>query len=131
MVDGVAATNGQTIPLLTLSLGTHIVTVSASDRAGNTSSTGVGFTVVATIDSLIGAVNTFVSQGQMDGSLGHSLLSKLEDAKRALSRGSLTAVRGKLEDFKSQVQAKSGQNVAPSSAQLLIADADYVIGTLR
>jgi len=131
VIDGVAVTNRQTIPLLTLSLGTHIVTVSASDRAGNTSSTGIGFTVVATIDSLIGAVNTFVSQRQMDGSLGHSLLSKLEDAKQALSRGSLTAVRGKLEDFKSQVSAKSGQGVSPSLAQLLIADADYVIGTLK
>ena len=131
VIDGVAVTNGQALPLLTLSLGTHIVTASASDRAGNTSSTGVGFTVVATIDSLIGAVNTFMSQGQIDASLGHSLLSKLEDAKAALSRGSLTAARGKLADFKSQVSAKTGQGVSPSSAQLLIADADYVIGTLR
>ena len=30
-LDGVAVTNGQTIQLLTLSLGTHILTVSASD----------------------------------------------------------------------------------------------------
>jgi hypothetical protein len=130
-LDGVAVTNGQTIQLLTLGLGTHIVTVSASDRAGNTNATGIGFTIVATIDTLIGAVNSFVAAGQIDSSVGRSLLVKLNDAKQALSRGSVTAARGKLSDFKSQVSAKSGQGIAPSVAQLLIADADYVIGTLR
>ena len=130
-LDGVTAANGQTIQLLTLALGTHIVEVSASDRAGNTSSTGIGFTVVATIDTLIGAVNSFVSAGQIDASVGRNLLVKLQDAKQALSRSSVNAARGKLSDFKSQVSAKSGQGITPSAAQLLIADADYVLGTLR
>jgi Beta-propeller repeat len=130
-LDGVAVANGHTIQLLTLALGTHIVEVSASDRAGNTSSTGIGFTVVATIETLIGAVNSFVSAGQIDASVGRSLLVKLQDAKQALLRGSVTSARGKLSDFKSQVSAKSGQGIAPSAAQLLIADADYVLGTLR
>jgi len=130
-LDGVAMTNGQTIQLLTLGLGTHILTVSASDRAGNSSATGVGFTVVATIDTLIGAVNSFVSAGQIDASVGKSLLVKLNDAKQALARGSVTAARGKLSDFKSQVSAKSGQGIAPSAAQVLLGDADYVLGTLR
>jgi hypothetical protein len=130
-LDGVAVTNGQTIQLLTLGLGTHILTVSASDRAGNSYATGIGFTVVATIDTLIGAVNSFVAAGQIDASVGKSLLVKLNDAKQALARGSLTAARGKLSDFKSQVAAKSGQGIAPSAAQVLLADADYVLGTLR
>jgi hypothetical protein len=130
-LDGAAIANGQTIQLLTLALGTHIVEVSASDGAGNTSSTGIGFTVVATIDTLIGAVNSFVSAGQIDASVGRSLLVKLQDAKQALSRGSVTAARGKLSDFKSQVSAKSGQGIAPSAAQLLLADANYVLGTLQ
>jgi hypothetical protein len=130
-LDGVAVANGQTIQLLTLALGTHIVEVFASDRAGNTSSTGIGFTSVATIDTLIDAVNIFVSAGQIDAAVGRSLLVKLQDAKQALSRGSVTAARGKLSDFKSQVAAKTGQGIAPSAAQLLFADADYVLGTLR
>jgi len=95
------------------------------------SATGVGFTVVATIDTLIGAVNSFVSAGQIDASVGKSLLVKLNDAKQALARGSVTAARGKLSDFKSQVSAKSGQGIAPSAAQVLLGDADYVLGTLR
>jgi hypothetical protein len=130
-LDGVAVTNGGAIQMLALGLGTHIFEVAASDRAGNTSSTGAGFTVVATIDSLIGAVDAFVSAGQIDASVGRSLVSKLGEAKQALTRGNLTAAGNKLTDFKSQVLAKSGKGIGPGAAQLLIADADYVIGTLR
>ena len=130
-LDGAAVASGQTIQLLTLPVGAHTFSVSASDRAGNTSTTTVAFTVVATIDTLIGAVNTFISGGQIDVSAGRSLLSKLEDAKHALARGNLTGARGKLTDFKNQVSAQSGQAIAPAAAQLLVADADYVIGTLR
>jgi hypothetical protein len=43
----------------------------------------------------------------------------------------VTAARGKLSDFKNQVAAKTGQGIAPSAAQVLLADADYVLGTLR
>jgi hypothetical protein len=130
-LDGAAVASGQTIQLLTLPVGAHTFSVSASDRAGNTSTTAVTFTVVATIDTLIGAVNTFISGGQIDVSAGRSLLSKLEDAKHALARGNLTGARGKLTDFKNQVSAQSGQAIAPAAAQLLVVDADYVLGTLR
>ncbi len=129
-LDGVAVTNGQTIQLLTLSLGAHTFSVSASDQAGNTSRKVVGFTVVATIDTLMGAVNTFIVAGQIDASAGRSLLSKLEDAKQALARGNLTGARSKITDFRNQVSAQTGQSISPAAAQLLIADADYVIGTL-
>jgi FIMAH domain-containing protein/beta-propeller repeat-containing protein len=130
-LDDASAANGQTIQLLSLPLGTHIFTVSASDRAGNTYATGVGFTIIANIDTLVGAVNTFVASGQIDASVGRSLLSKLNDANQLLSRGNVTGARGKLADFKNLVSSKSGQGITPTVAQLLIADADYVIGTLR
>jgi hypothetical protein len=130
-LDGVAASNGQTISLLTLPLGVHIFNVTASDRAGNTSGTGTGFTVIATIDSLIGAVDSFVAAGQIDASAGRSLQSKLEAAKQALSRGNLTGARSKITDFRNQVSAQTGQSISPAAAQRLIADADYVIGTLQ
>lgn len=92
-IDGAAVPHGQPIPLLTLALGFHTLFVSASDQAGNTSLTTVTFRIVATIDTLIGAVNTFSATGQIDASRGRSLLSKLEDAKEVLSRGNLTAAK--------------------------------------
>ena len=130
-LDGTVLSNGQTIQLLTLSLGNHIFSVSASDAAGNASSRGVGFTIVATIDTLIGATNTFIAAGQIDASIGRSLLAKLDDAKQALARGNLAAARSKISDFKNQVAAQIGQGVSPAAAQVLTTDADYVIGTLR
>ncbi len=129
-IDGATVANGQPIPLLTLALGFHTLFVSASDQAGNTALTTVTFRIVATIDTLIGAVNTSIGAGQIDASGARSLLSKLEDAKQALSRGNLTAARSKLTDFKTQVSTQSGRSISPSAAQLLIADADYVLGTL-
>ena len=129
-VDAAAVTNGQTIDLLTLAVGTHTFSVSAADQAGNISTSNVTFRIVATVDTLIGTVNTLIASGQIDASIGQSLLSKLEDAKRALSRGNQAAARGKLTDFSSQVSAQSGHSIAPSAAQLLIADGAYVIGTL-
>ena len=129
-LEGVPVAHGQTIPLLTLALGFHTVFVTASDQAGNTSLATVTFRVVATIDTLIGAVNTFVSTGQIDASTGRSLLAKLQDAKQQVSRGNPAAAQSKLRDFKNQVSAQSGQSISPSAAQLLIADADFVIFTL-
>jgi hypothetical protein len=131
MLDGVAVANGQTIELLTLALGTHILTVSASDRAGNTASWGVGFTVVATIDTLIHAVNSFIAKEQIDAPSGRGLLAKLNDAKQALGRGNLNAARSKLTEFRNQLSAQRGHGIATAVAELLITDADYVIGTLR
>jgi photosystem II stability/assembly factor-like uncharacterized protein len=130
-LDGTAIPNGQTIQLLTIPLGPHTLIVSAADRAGNTSTKTVVFTVIATIDTLIGAVNTFVATGEIDARAERSLLSKLEDAKQALARGSLTAARGSLTDFKSRVLAQSGQTISLAAAALLIADANYVIGTFN
>jgi photosystem II stability/assembly factor-like uncharacterized protein len=129
-IDGAPVANGKTIPLLTLAVGFQTLFVSASDQAGNTSLATVTFRIVATIDTLIGAVNTFVRTGEIDASRGRNLLAKLEDAQQALARGNLAAARGALNDFKSQVSAQSGKSITPSAAQLLVADADFVIFTL-
>ena len=37
----------------------------------------------------------------------------------------------KLSDFIALVQTQSGRDITPDAAQILVADAKYVIGTLR
>jgi len=37
----------------------------------------------------------------------------------------------KLQDFIDQVKAQSGRHITPDAAQILVTDAQYVIGTLR
>jgi uncharacterized repeat protein (TIGR01451 family) len=131
-LDGRAVANGQSISMLTLALGTHSFVLTATDLAGNSRSQNVIFSVVATIDSLIASVNTFASQQKIDDSnTVKSLLAKLNDAKQAVLRGNKTTAINKLQEVIDLVQAQSGRHITPDAAQILVADARYVIGTLR
>jgi hypothetical protein len=125
-LDGTSVTSGATVQLLAMTLGSHTLEVTASDRAGNTATKTVSFRVTATIDSLIAAVSTFAAQGTIASNTALSLISKLEDARRALNRGNVTAARGKLIEFSDQVSAQQGKSVAASAAQVLLDDAAFV-----
>ena len=128
-LDGTTVANGQAVSLLTLSLGSHVLTVSASDVAGNFAQQSATFTIVATIDSVIAAVNTFATQGKVDAGSQKTLLSKLNDAKAALARGNPTAARSKLRDAIDYTNAHSGKGITLAAAALLAADMQYVLGT--
>lgn len=131
-LDGVPVTGGQSVALLTLGLGEHVFTVSAMDAAGNPAVRTVTFRIVATIDSLITAVNLLAEQQQIDDSRTvRGLLGKLEDAKQALARGNQTAAINKLNDLIDQVTAQVGQHITPYAGQVLVTDARYVIATLQ
>jgi large repetitive protein len=131
-LDGTAVANGQSVNTLTLSLGAHNFVLSAVDVAGNSRSQNVAFTVIATIDSLIASVNVFAGQQKIDDSnTVKSLLAKLNDAKQAAERGNKTAAINKLAEFMDLVRNQSGRHIASDAAQILVADAQYVIGTLQ
>jgi cytochrome c len=130
MLDGASPSNGQSVDLLGLPLGAHVLSVSAADRAGNASSRTVEFRVVATIDTLITAVNAFANRGQIDAQASRSLLSTLADAKASLDRGSVSSATGKLRDFRDHVAAQSGRSIAPAAAAVLLTDCDYVLGVI-
>jgi hypothetical protein len=125
-LDGASALNNQTIQLLTLPLGAHTFVASATDTAGNAAQRSVTFHVVATIQSLMAAVNVYATQGKIDPATKKSLLEKLNDAQAALSRGRVADVRRKLSDF----IGICGKRVPAAVASVLVADAQYVLGTL-
>ena len=131
-LDGRAVANGRSISLLTLALGTHSFAVSATDVAGNSRSQTVTFGVIATVDSLIASVNVFAGQKKIDDpAVVKRLLAILNDAKQAVQRGNRAAAIVKLQDFIVQVNAQSGRHITPDAAQILVADAQYVMRTLR
>lgn len=131
-LDGAAVGNSQKISLLTLALGTHTFVLTAADVAGNSRNQSVTVTVVATIDSLIASVNVFAGQAKIDDAGTVSgLLKKLNDAKQAVQGGKKPAAISKLQDFIGLVEAQRGRHITVDAAQILIADAQYVIGTLR
>jgi hypothetical protein len=131
-LDGVPVTGGQSMALLTLGLGEHVFTVSAMDAAGNPAGRTVTFRIIATIDSLIAAVNLLAEQRQIDDSrIVRSLLGKLDEAKQAVARGKITVAINKLNDLIYQVTAQVGQHITPTAGQVLVTDARYVIATLQ
>jgi hypothetical protein len=129
-LDGAAATNGQTISLLTRPLGQHMFIASASDVAGNAGQQPVTYQVVATIDSLIATVNTFAAQRKIDPSTQKSLLSKLNDAKQAFDRGNVIVVRNKLSEVITIVNNQTGKGIAVDAANVLVTDTQYVLSAL-
>jgi hypothetical protein len=130
-----AALDGVTIDaaamnLLNLALGDHRLVVTANDAAGNVSQASVSFRVTATIDSLMNAVQIYAVAGAIDNGTYRSLMAKLSDAKEAYGRGNLQVVRGKLRDLINQCIAASGAGMSPAAADLLIADARWVLDRL-
>jgi hypothetical protein len=89
----------------------------------------VSFRVVATIDSLITSVSIYALQGKIGDSNKKTLLSKLNDANAALSRGNISAASGKLRDFIDYCDAQSGRGISADAGAVLGADAEYVLGT--
>jgi hypothetical protein len=129
-VEGTLVQNGQPMSLLTLALGDHTLSVTAADVAGNQTTQSQPFMIVATVDSLITAVNLFGDQGRIDSSPQKSLLATLTDAKAALARGNTSAASGDLKDFISLCAAQSGKGIAVDVAAWLTTDATYVLTTI-
>jgi hypothetical protein len=131
-LDGDPVDNGQVIDLNTLSLGEHTLTVFAVDRAGNGSSAFVTFNVIATSKSLVSSVNSFFAEGLIDnGGIQNSLLKKIGNAQKDIDKGNLDTAINKLEAFINEVQAQSGNHITVEAADLLIADAQWVIDHLK
>lgn len=131
MLDGKTAVNGQSVYLLPLSLGHHEMVVSAIDSAGNAATSHVDFKVIANLDSLIATVKYFALQGDIDdGTILIRLLNKLNGAKSGLARGNNKLANNQLDEFIQQVKAQGGKHINLESAQLLISDSNFVLGTL-
>lgn len=130
-LDGVPVSNGHSVALLTLALGQHSLVVSAVDQAGRTASHPTTFQVIATVGSLITTVNAFIADGRINDSNANGLLAKLNDAQDAIDKSKNSVGANKLREFIDQVTGRAGRSIAPDAAQLLVTDAQYVIGTLQ
>ncbi len=82
--------------------------------------------------SLQASVNEFYSNGQITkASVRDSLLAQLVAAQKSIDAGKLSTAVSQLNAFISLVQAQSGKAITKRAADLLIADAQSVIGTLK
>lgn len=96
--------------------GTHTLSATAVDRAGNSGAGSTSFDVVVTFDGLARLTRQFVTK---DG-VANSLVSKLNAAAAASARGNHTAVDGLIGAYINQLSAQSGKALSPDQATLLI-----------
>jgi len=132
--------NGQTIPLLIMSLGSHTFSVDSVDNVNNSGTNSVTFTIIVTPDSLITEVNEFLGLGCIDNAgIANSLASKMAAVKNAIANGQIQAAANILSAFIKEVQAQAGKHISTTCTsgghqyypvQTLIGDAQYLLGTL-
>ncbi len=131
-IDGTAVVDDQVIDLRTLALGDHVLTVTATDRAGHVTKATVSFKVDASIKSLITAVSQFYDEGKIKNKgIRTSLLANLVVAQIAQARGQTKTVTLVLKAFILEVQALSGRGISKDAATLLVNDARWVINGLK
>ncbi|MDO9096779.1 MAG: hypothetical protein Q7U60_01465, partial [Candidatus Methanoperedens sp.] len=123
--------DGQAIDMLGLSFGAHEFYIGAEDNAGNLNSRRVMFNVIATIDSVKalterGAANGWIS----NKGIATSLSAKLNSTKAKLDAGQKTAAKNILEAYINEVEAQTNKSITPAGANILKAEARYVIDTM-
>ncbi len=120
--------SGQAIPLLTeLALGTHTFSISAVDQIGNAGSATAVFEIIVTAESILESVRQFLEGGQITLDDGSSLLSKLKAAAAARAEGKCKLADLIYQSFIRELEAQRGKKVDPGAADILIADAEYLI----
>jgi hypothetical protein len=129
LLDGVSVTHGQRIDLYAMALGEHTLTVAATDYAGNVTTRSVTFKLVANVHSLKSGVDYFYKSGKIDSrALRNELMTMLEKAER--SHKTSDTIKA-LNAFIAKLQQQSGSHIQPDAANLLIADAQWVVAHLK
>jgi 2',3'-cyclic-nucleotide 2'-phosphodiesterase/3'-nucleotidase len=129
-LDGVPVTNGQVIKLYLFAAGTtHTLEVTAMDKAYNTSSASVTFTVETTVESMMSVVTSLYEDGEISSAnVYYGLMDKLQAA--AKNKKSSAAIN-LLNAFINQVNAQYGKAITPEAADLLIADIQWLIAQMK
>jgi hypothetical protein len=128
-LDGHGLQSGQAIHLLTeLALGTHVFRIGAVDVAGNADTKSVLFTIIVTPDSIKDDVNQFLALGDIkNAGEANSLLAKLDAAANARTRGNCNTAANDYSAFIDELTAQKGKGVDSTAADIMIADAQYLI----
>jgi hypothetical protein len=135
LMDGSAAlaghglASGQIIPLLTeMLVGSHTFSLQATDNLGNANTTSVTFQIIVTPASIKQDVTQLLSGGGIKkAQLTGALLAKLNAAAAAIARGDCGAATNIYQAFIKQVDAQRDKAIDGKSADILIADAQYLI----
>ena len=131
-IDGNAVTNGQLVELLLLAPGPHTLTVEATDKADNTASESLVFTISVDADGLLAALKYMCNLGWIDKhGVCNSLEAKLSAAIDSINRGNLNAAENQLNAFLNDLEAQKDKSINQSAYDVLTGGALYVIDHLE
>ncbi|MFK7693165.1 OmpL47-type beta-barrel domain-containing protein [Paenibacillus sp. HJGM_3] len=112
-LNGRTIRHDATILLYTLTLGSHTLSITTADLAGNTKSMSSTFQTVTSVDALKELVTRFIGENRIDNpGIANSLMMKLEN--------------NNLESFIHEVEAQSGKHISSESADYLLRDARFL-----
>ncbi|MBB6732163.1 discoidin domain-containing protein [Cohnella zeiphila] len=115
LLDGQPIRADADLPLYTLSLGTHVMKVTAVDQAGNPASQSVSFRIETSVDSVKKLLTIFTAEGWIEN---NGILTGLQ---QKLEHGDLKA-------FINEVSAQEGKHIEDGAAHLLLRDANQLKG---
>lgn len=122
-LDGSAVTNGQSIDLLTLSLGAHTLTVQAGDRAGNRTSQYRTFKIISTFDSLRAIVARLRSEGHIHSQdTADRIVAQLNLAEAALKSGDTAGAINLLNGLMDRINDQLGNQIDETAYWILRGD---------
>jgi len=127
LADGTGLANGTVIHLLTqMEVGDHTFSVDALNQYGHPATQSVVFSIIVTGASIVDDVQQLLAAGSIRVE-PRSLLGKLAAAAKARAKGDCANAATIYLSFIADVQAQSGKKIDPAAAQILIADAQYLI----
>lgn len=109
-------------PAASIGVGTHTLTATAVDNAGNIATVTTTFQIAMTHDALCALAEQFSD----NPGIANSLCSKLEAAEAAAARGQQQAAANMLNAFKNAVAAQSGKALTAEEAATLTEFADLL-----
>lgn len=117
-LSGIATSSCPSVsgPAWSLGLGSHLISASATDKAGNPASNSTSFTVTVDEASLC----TLTQEFSTDSGVASGLCAKLNAAAAAEARGQTKTQANDLIAFDNQVTAQTGKALTTDQANLLI-----------
>jgi glucose/arabinose dehydrogenase len=129
-VDGVAVAGDKPLALWRLSLGSHTLVVTATDKAGLVTATTRTFTTTTSILTLTALTERLAREGLVTPAGERELEKRLQQAEKHIAAGRTSAAISQLEGF--IAATKSTSNVRDAAAAAALArDANAVIASLR
>jgi hexosaminidase len=109
-------------------LGTHVIQIVVTDKAGNVSQSVINVNVKTSISAMKELVERYFASGDLKGSLKNELLEKLKDAQEHFSKGNVKETIDDMKDILEKIDKPNKKDqISDRAKTALVADANALI----